>query len=280
MEAVRGYTVEGAVTVDTPLAVILPHYDCDRYLGTAVASVLEQDFRDLTLIVVDDNSPGTGWREALRAFAADPRLVVYQSPRNVGPMRLDNAVLSTVRSRYVGFQDADDVSAPGRFRRQVSMLDAGRADIVGCHIEHIDEAGIPVGWRRMPRNGNLFMRLGRSTVMLHGSTVARREVFDRLGGYDASTRFGADTDFLLRASYLFRLRNVRHYLYRYRIWSGSLTQAPETGFGSQARDAYTREAAARERARRRARSRAELLPLLRVPTADVPVALRRVDLAP
>lgn len=272
-------TSDRPAAAETALTVILPHHNCAAYLGDAVASVLRQDFPDLTLIVVDDSSPTEDWREALRPFAQDQRLRVYQTSRNVGHLRVKNALLPLVTSPYIGFQDADDISLPGRFRHQVTALAAGRADLVGCHIEHIDAAGRPIGRRRMPRNGNLLLRLGRSTVVHHPASVARRELLCRLGGFDGTATLGADTDLHLRAARLFRLRNVARFLYRYRIWPGSLTQAPQTGFDSPARLAYTEVIRERERRRRQARSRAQLLPLLVAPANDVAFELRQVNLA-
>lgn len=261
------------------LTVILPHFNCPDFLGLAVGSVLQQQFQDLELIVVDDCSPDDRWMGALEPFAGDRRMTVLRTSDNVGHLRIKNAVLPFVRTPYVGFQDADDISLPGRFQHQVAMLDAGRADLVGCGIEHIDAAGVCVGRRRMVRNGNLWMRLGRSTVAHHPATVMRREVLDRLGGFDGTARLGADTDFHLRAAFLFRLRNVPRFLYQYRIWPESLTQAPATGFGSPAREAYVETMRQRERARRQARTTEELLPLLVAPPNDVEFALHPVPLA-
>jgi hypothetical protein len=261
------------------LTVVLAHYDCSRYLGAAVASVLNQDFTDLNLVVVDDCSPTDEWLGALRPFADDHRLLVRRASRNVGPLRIKNTVIGSTRSPYVGFQDADDISLPGRFRHQICLLAANRADLVGCSIEHIDATSQVIGRRRMVSNGNLWMRLGRSTVAHHASTVARRELFDRLGGFDGTARLGADTDFHLRAAYLFRIRNIRRFLYQYRIWPGSLTQAPTTGFGSQARVAYTETMREQERARRGASSREELLPLLVARPNDVEFTLEPVTVA-
>ncbi|MEU3183998.1 glycosyltransferase family 2 protein [Streptomyces sp. NPDC006923] len=258
------------------LTVILPHYDCADYLGLAVESVLRQDFRDLVLVVVDDCSPDDAWTRTLRPFADDTRLVALRTSRNVGHLRIKNAVLERVRGPYVGFQDADDISLPGRFTHQVRMLASGRADLVGCGYEYIDDAGRVTGHRRMPRHGNLWMRLGRTTVAHHPATVIRRDMMDRLRGFDGTVRLGADTDFHLRAARLYRLRNTRRLLYQYRIWPKSLTQAPDTGFGSEARRAYTEAMTAQEHARRQARSREELLPLLAAPPNDIEFELRPV----
>jgi glycosyltransferase involved in cell wall biosynthesis len=268
-------------TVGRParLTVLIPHFDSARFLGMAVRSVLNQEFRDISVLVVDDASPRDDWIDALLPFRHDERLTVLRTEGNVGHYRIKNALLPHVRSRYVGFQDADDISHPRRFARQVRMLDRGRADVVGCDFECVDEAGTPYGRQRMVRNANLWMRAGKSFTVMHPASVVRREVLERLGGFDGTARVAADTDFYLRAAHLFRLRNVRGVLYRHRRWPGSLTARPDTGFGSPLRDAYARAMRERERTRRQVRSRrGNLLPLLQAPPNDIDVALEPVRL--
>ena len=258
------------------LTVIVPHFRCATYLPAAVRSVLSQTFRDLRLIVVDDCSPEDDWLAALAPYRSDRRLTVLRTSRNVGHLRIKNAVLPRVTSRYVGFQDADDESEPERFAVQVAMLESGRADLVGCGYTQVDADGREQGIRRFPRNGNLWMRMGRSTVVHHPATVVRRSVFDRLGGFDGTATFGADTDFQLRLARLYRIRSTRRLLYRYRVWPQGLTSAPETGFGSPARQEYTARMFAMEERRKRARNRAELLDLLVAPANDVAFDLEAV----
>jgi glycosyltransferase involved in cell wall biosynthesis len=259
------------------LTVILPHFRCATYLPEAVASVLGQTYRDLRLVVVDDHSPDEDWIAALDPWQDDPRLTVLRASRNVGHLRLKNAVLETVSTPYVAFQDADDVSEPNRFARQVAVLERGRADLVGCGYTVIDADGAAHGVHHMPRNGNLAHRLGRKTVALHPTTVVRREVLTRLHGFDGTSAFGADTDFQLRVAWLYRIRNLRTPLYRYRTWPASLTAAPETGFGSPARAEYTRRMVDLELRRRQARSRAERMPLLLAPPNDIRFDLHEVS---
>ncbi|MFJ8691278.1 glycosyltransferase family 2 protein [Micromonospora wenchangensis] len=258
------------------LTVIVPHFRCATYLPESVASVLGQTHSDLRLVVADDHSPDDDWITALEPWRDDPRLTLLRASRNVGPLRLKNAVVESVSTPYVGFQDADDVSEPDRFARQLAVLERGRADLVGCGYRVIDASGNPQGVRHMPRNGNLVHRFGRKTVALHPATVVRREVITRLNGFDGTAAFGSDTDFQLRVAWLYRIRNLRRPLYRYRAWAASLTAAPETGFGSPARDECMRRMAELERRRRQARNRAERLPLLVAPPNDVSFDLQQV----
>jgi glycosyltransferase involved in cell wall biosynthesis len=262
----------------TRLTVILAHHQAERYLPAAVASVLNQELSRLRLVVVDDRSAGTGFLAALRPFAGDGRLEVYRTTRNVGHYRIKNRVMQDVDTPYVGLQDADDESHPERFARQTALLDRGSADVVGCGFVYVDEDGRELRRRRMPRNANLWLRLGRRFVLHHPTTALRRDVLEALRGFDGTARVAADSDFILRARHLYRLRNVPRVLYRYRVRPGSLMTAADTAPGSALREDYARRMRAREESRRRAPTRAALLPLLAAPPNDVDFELEPVRL--
>lgn len=230
------------------ITVILPHFKCEAYLYDAAASILAQDVPDLMLYVVDDCSPTSAWRDKLAPLTSDPRLALFQTDRNVGPYSIINRLVTMSRSPFIAFQDADDVSLPQRFSRQLALFNRTRADIVGTSFVYVDEAGRPLSAKKMVYNVNLWQRLGKKFVNLHATTLIRREVFDALGGFDTISRVGPDTEFTVRASYLFRIRNTSELLYHYRVRSDSLSQTRETGFGSDKLNQYV--AIMQERKRR------------------------------
>ncbi len=257
------------------VTVVLPHFGCEPFLAAAVRSILDQELGDLALLVVDDASPGDEWSSILGGFADDPRLAAYRTTVNVGPYRIKNAVLPTIRSPFVAFQDADDRSLPARLQRQIDAMRRRRIDVLGCSVDYLSTSGQRLFGKTMVRNCNLWLRLGKRFVALHPTTVVRREVFDVLGGFDGTTRFAADDDFFLRAAKLYRLRNLRARLYEYRLRDDSLTGAKTTGHGSAAREEYLAGVWERERQRRRA-GREELRRSLRAPGNDIRFELRRV----
>jgi glycosyltransferase involved in cell wall biosynthesis len=264
-------------STETPfLTVILPHFKCEAYLRDAVCSILNQEMDDLGLILVDDSSPSDAWIDAVRPFLSDTRLTILRTSRNVGHYRIKNAVLDRIRSPYVAFQDADDVSHPTRLLTQLTMLERNRADIVGCGFDYVDAEGAPIRTKRMVRNSNRWLALGRSFVLLHPTTVARRPVFDFLGGFDGTARIAADADFILRAAHVYRIRNIQDPLYQYRVRPGSLMTHPDTAPDSIARREYVAAMWERERLRRQTRTRAERESLLRAPENDIEFEVRSV----
>lgn len=258
------------------VGVILTHFDCQRFLADAVRSVLCQTYGNLALYVVDDASPTDAWIDVLEEFAADPRLVMLRAEQNVGHYRLKNALIRYLAHPYIAFQDADDVSHEDRIRCILRLMVMLRAGIVGCSFRYVDEEGRALSTKRMPLVANGVMRLGKSFICLHPSTLVKREVFQRLAGFDGTARVAADTDFFLRARYVCRIANTFRVLYHKRVRPRSLTTSPETGFGSDARNHYFRDALVREGLRRDASSPEQRERLLIAPPNDVRVDLVRV----
>jgi glycosyltransferase involved in cell wall biosynthesis len=222
-------------------------------LAQAVDSILSQRNVSLSLFFVDDSSPTEQWKAVLAAFPRDRRLRIFQTSSTVGPWRIDNWLCEHVRERFIAFQDADDYSHPDRLWLQVNQLENGSADIVGSSFFHISEAGDILSVKQMPRNVNRGQATGNYFSILHGTTMMRRSILDRLGGFDGRDYgISADTEFHLRAMFACKLRNIQRPLYYYRRHASSLSNTLTMNRYSAARAAYS-EAMFREyRERRRA----------------------------
>lgn len=259
------------------VTIVMPHYRNERFLAQAVASILAQEGVDLELWVIDDSSPGRAWVRALARFATDSRLRVFCTSENVGHYRIKNVVIPLTCSPYVACQDADDFSHPSRLRLQLSHLLRARAELVGCGFEYVDEHGGVIARRLVPRNCNLWLRLGKSMVLHSATALFSRRLFELIGGFDGSVRMAADDDFTLRAASMARVRNVAETLYSYRQHAHSLTASPDTGFGSPARVAYTAAARARYWSRVHIRDHNVLMESVQPPPNDVSFELTEVN---
>ncbi|MDX2934574.1 bifunctional glycosyltransferase/CDP-glycerol:glycerophosphate glycerophosphotransferase [Streptomyces ipomoeae] len=112
-------------------SVIVPVFKVRGFLRECLDSVLEQSYRDLEVIAVDDCSPdGSG--EILDAYAArDPRVRVLHLPANVGHGRARNAGLPYATGDFLLFLDSDDTLTPGTLRALADRLDeAGDPDVL------------------------------------------------------------------------------------------------------------------------------------------------------
>ena len=171
----------------------MPVHNAERFLDESLRSVLSQTFTDFELVALENGSTD-GSRAVLRRYAdSDPRVRVVESDRRLGLVGSSNAAVAEASAPLVARMDADDVIHPERLERQHAVL-ARRPDVVavGSLSDGIDTRGRPV----LPRNRWRLIRCAEAPFP-HGSTMFRRDVFDRIGGYCPGLG-SRDIDMLLR----------------------------------------------------------------------------------
>ncbi len=106
------------------VSVVMPAFNAEATIASAVASVRRQTRGDWELIVVDDGSADRTAALAEMAAALDRRIRVIRQ-RNQGVSAARNAGIEAATGRYLAFLDADDTWLPGKLQRQVSFMSAG-----------------------------------------------------------------------------------------------------------------------------------------------------------
>ena len=181
-------------------SVIIPVYNGAAYISAAVRSVLAQTEHDLELLVVDDGSTD-GTRELVRGFD-DPRLRLLTQD-NAGPSAARNLGIRESRGEWVGFLDADDVWRPDKLaahlRRASEMPAAG---LTYSSVVVVDEVGTLVEVLKAELEGEVLEPLLFGNIVWGGgsSAMLRRDVFDRVGGFDPTIKYGEDWEMWLRVA--------------------------------------------------------------------------------
>lgn len=174
----------------------------------AVNSVLNQGYRDIELIVVDDAS--TDGTTALLESIADPRLRVIRHERNKGVAGATNTGIHAARGALIAFQDSDDEWLDGKLTQQMARFSAAPPDCVGVYCIKIVYGRDPV-FRRGARRvacvpgpdevvveGDLREVLWRRNIVSPQTALCTREAVLRLGGFDEKLRTDQDWDFFSR----------------------------------------------------------------------------------
>jgi glycosyltransferase involved in cell wall biosynthesis len=198
------------------LSVLLPVYNAAESVARAVESILGQSFVDFEVIIVDDGSTdGSG--EILRQFQ-DPR-VRLSSRENRGLAESLNEALSSARGEFVARQDADDVSEPNRFQRQIDYLDRHPAvGLVGTNYVLVDEHGTEMLTTNLfTHPDDLKVAQVLSNQFCHGSVMFRRTLIDDVGEYDPAVGHVEDYDLFARMSHATEVANLPEPLYRWHI---------------------------------------------------------------
>jgi glycosyltransferase involved in cell wall biosynthesis len=183
--------------MSTPVvSVVLAARNEAASIGDAIGSIREQTFESWELIVVDDGS--TDDTRAIVEALGDPRIRVLARDASGLPHSL-NAGLRVARAPFVARQDADDLSLPERFERQVALLTA-RPDVgvVGSAWIEVNGEGVRVRPRARVVTGPVNDVLARFNPITHTTAMFRRELVERLGGYDERLPYAADYELWLR----------------------------------------------------------------------------------
>jgi hypothetical protein len=216
------------------VSVIVPAHDAAATVGYAIDSLLAQSYRDLEILVGEDDSRD-GTRELLRArYRGEPRVRLFASNRNQGTYNVRNALLAEARGELVTFHDADDLAVPTRIEQQVR-----RVRERGAVASYATFVRVTTDGRFMFFRDQNAVRLCMVTLM-----TSRARLLE-LGGF-RQARFGADLEVYERLRHLHGAAGadvVRQPLVLGLSSEESLTrragsEAREDGYRSPARRAY------------------------------------------
>ncbi|MFV0422321.1 glycosyltransferase family 2 protein [Oleidesulfovibrio sp.] len=205
------------------VSVIMPVYNTEAYLAEAVQSVLDQDFTDFELLVLDDGSPGDAGA-VLSQF--DDARIRYLRHENMGPGYTRNRGIRESLGRYVAFLDSDDAWMPDKLSRQVALLDAQpEYDVVYTQRRNMDAESRPVhGHTPRLHSGFVLNELYVDSFVCMSSTMVRRSIFEDVGYIDETLRMSEDFEFWLRVACRHRFLAIDEPLVRYRVHGGQVSQ--------------------------------------------------------
>ena len=210
----------------TPLvSVLLPVYNAQDYLKQSIDSILGQTLTDFELIIVNDGS--TDGSKAIIDSYSDPRIIVIDQSNAGLPVSLNRAI-ARAKGKYLARQDADDVSEPTRFEKQVAFLEA-RPDygLLGTWAQILEQDCIVDRHLKHPiENGELQIKLLFYNCFAHSSVMIRKNVLDICGLYpeDPEKFPPEDYDLWLRIAQASKVANLPSALLQYREVPGSISR--------------------------------------------------------
>nr|WP_240481087.1 glycosyltransferase [Ectothiorhodospira sp. BSL-9] len=229
------------------VSILIPSYNTAQFISESINSVLDQDYPNKEVIVIDDGSTD----ETLNILAAyGDRIRVIQQG-NQGAAVARNRGLDVAQGHYIAFLDSDDIWLPAKLSTQIAYLEAhpeiglvysrwqtwkpdakGRfppphaMSLVGA-APHSPQASI------IPEcSGWLYDRLLTGGSLLHTITVvARRELIERVGRFDPELKRGQDYDYWIRASRHTEIHQLEPVLALYRLHgNGCIRKWPDLNY--------------------------------------------------
>lgn len=212
------------------LSVIIPVYNCEKYLDECVSSVLAQTFTDFELILVDDGSTDQSPRLCDDYALRFPDKIRVIHKQNGGAASARNAGLDAAKGEYIGFIDSDDTILPGMFACIMENIAKHHVDIVetkfilpGSKTNHENEPQIVSGREALIEMFNWRVSTSLCTKVFRKKTISG--ILMNEGHINEDFRFLCDV--FVRNPKVCILQQA---FYKYRPTPGSVTRVMRPNF--------------------------------------------------
>lgn len=203
---------------------MIPTYNRASLIEACVQSVLDQTFRDIEVIVVDDGSDDDT-RERLEKFGAVVRCF---RQGNMGCAEARNHGIRKARGELIAFNDSDDLWLSDKLEKQVRYLDehpeiglvCGNGLMTGAGGDEAEMVIPAERGARLARDGVTLREMLTRSCSRTPTIVARREVLSVLGGFDPTFRVCVDSEFMYRVLLKFKVAFMNEPLFRLGLHGG------------------------------------------------------------
>ena len=210
--------------MNNTIAVIMSLYKNDTlvFVKLAVESILNQTYNQFDFYIQYDGYIPQEVDEYLTGLQ-DERIHIYRREDNKGLAYSLNELLTIVLSKdyeYIARMDADDISLPERFAKQVAFLDAHPdTECLGTWAIEINSDGSEYYRKQMPEtHEECWKQFMIRDCMIHPTVMFRRSYIEKAGVYSLDTYFGEDTMMWAQGFAAgCKFANVPEYLFRFRL---------------------------------------------------------------
>ena len=226
------------------ISVVMPVYNVERYVASAIESILNQTFADFEFLIIDDGSTD-GSLKIIQDYAKrDGRMNVI-SRANTGQTRAMNELIELSRSEFIARMDGDDIAMPNRFQLQLDCL-KNHPDVVavGGGVAWIDQDGDEIcnfPTRQTHDEIDAAHMAGVGGAVSQPAAMFRKSALLAVGGMREDTHLAEDVDLFLRLAEHGKLMNLPEIVLKWRLHPGS-TGATKTKRQAIVKDRVVREA--------------------------------------
>jgi len=179
----------------------MPCYNAEAFLESTIASVFQQTYSNIELIIVDDGSVDSSPALLIAAAKAYPTLTLLVQ-ENSGPYVARNLALQHAKGDFIAFLDADDYWSPDCLEKLYLALNKANADLSYCGWQNIVENGengspyVPPAYEQ----GNIHEAFLKNCPWPIHAALTRRSIVNKLEGFSTRCFSAMDYDFWIRLS--------------------------------------------------------------------------------
>ncbi|HXH17920.1 MAG TPA: glycosyltransferase family A protein [Chitinophagales bacterium] len=201
------------------ISVLMPAYNVEKYVSTAIESILNQTYRNLELLVIDDASTDATVK-VIKTFN-DSRLKLFFNEKNIGYLKTCNKLFDLAAGNFIAFQDSDDYSDVRRLELQMLEFEKDPdLDVCGTNLTAMRDDGTWMFCSNYALDRQTIMQqmLQKEYPLIPNSFVFKRKILTTVGKYhEFWDRIGAEDYYwawLIMEKH--KLINIKPALYYYR----------------------------------------------------------------
>lgn len=219
-------------SLDEPLvSIILPSYNHGAYIRQSIQSALDQTYKNIELIIVDDSSSDNS-REVIESFD-DERIRSYFLKKNMGGAYTTNYCIKHSRGEFVSVLNSDDLYYPQKIEKQMNYLKSNpKISAVFSFAQAINEKGEiykkniidlePLESVNKDRLYFLKYFVNYGNICIHPTVLIRKSVYNTIGLYDERLHQIPDFEYWVRVCSKYEIRVLPEKLIMYRFRDGEM----------------------------------------------------------
>lgn len=199
------------------VSVIIPTHNREDYISDTLESVINQTYKDLEIIVIDDGSTDNT-KKKLETFGNKIKLIEQKNSERA--VARNNGVKSS-SGKYIAFLDSDDIWIKHKLEKQVKALDEDQDVVLVCgqslRVNDLNKKIKPAKRQSQGYSGNVFEKLLLRNFVVSATPIIKREHFEKTSGFETKYVPYEDWEFWLRLSLLGKFHFLPAPLSFYRI---------------------------------------------------------------
>lgn len=208
------------------LSVYMPVFNASLYLSEAIESILSQTFTNFEFIIIDDASTDNSWQIIKKYSRLDKRIRAYKNKLNLGVSLTSNIAISLVRSQFLARMDADDISFPIRFQKQINFLRKNKNHVaVGGQCVCVNANNRIIGYKKFPTDSKRLSEMSFWAIPIQQPSlmVNLKKMPKKFTWYDRNKSSAEEVNLMFKFLEYGQIANLHDFLLYYRQLPTSLS---------------------------------------------------------
>ena len=199
------------------VSVLMPNYNCEKYISEAIESILKQTYKNFEFIIIDDFSTDNSWKIIKKYSKKDKRIKCFRNEKNLQIVKTLNFGLTKCIGKYIARMDSDDISLKNRLKVQVEFLERNKK-FVGCGTN------LEMFWNKKKNTikrlyefkyKSLYKNRLIKSPFAHPAIMIKSEIYKKYK-YDENFLYCEDWELWLKILKKYEMINLNKNLYLYR----------------------------------------------------------------